>query len=108
MSTKKTKEQQLGDRYLPDYPIVYDDYVCDDSMFVDTVRPHNSYLAAIGGDYDGDTVSLRAVFSIEANLEADKLVWSKKNLLDQQGKGLRPLGKEAVIAAFCLTRDPIK
>ena len=53
MSTKKTKQQQLGDRYLPDYPIVYDDYVCDDSMFIDTVRPHNSYLDAIGGDYDG-------------------------------------------------------
>lgn len=55
-----------------------------------------------------DTVSLRAVFSVEANIEADRLIWSKKNLLNQQGKGLRPLGKEAVISAFCLTRDPIK
>lgn len=53
LSTKKTKEQHLQDRYLPDYPIVYEDYVCDESMFVDSVRPHNSVLDALGGDYDG-------------------------------------------------------
>lgn len=53
LSTKKTKPQQLQDRYLPDYPVVYDDYVCEESMFVDSTRPHNSVLDAIGGDYDG-------------------------------------------------------
>ena len=44
LSTKKTKPQKLKDRYLPDYPVVYEDYVCEESMFVDSTRPHNSVL----------------------------------------------------------------
>lgn len=107
VSTKETKEQKLHDRYLPDYPIIYDDYICDESSFIDSVRPHNSYLDSFGGDYDGDTVSLRAVFSVEANLEADKLIFDKKNLLNQSGTASRPIGKDAKLALYSLTRDPI-
>ena len=57
LSTKKTKTQKLANRYLPDYPVIYNDYICEESMFIDSVRPHNSTLDALGGDYDGDTVS---------------------------------------------------
>ena len=53
MTTKKTKKQKIANRYLPDYPIIYDDYMCDESIFIDSIRMHNSYLDAIGGDYDG-------------------------------------------------------
>lgn len=107
LSTKETKEQKLEDRYLPDYPVVYTDYVCEESMFVDSVRPHNATLESLGADYDGDTVSLRAVFSVEANLEADKLIFDKKNLLNQSGTASRPIGKDAKLALYSLTRDPI-
>lgn len=50
MSTKETKEQKLKDRYLPDYPVIYEDYVCEESMFIDSVRPHNSNLDSLGAD----------------------------------------------------------
>lgn len=54
-----------------------------------------------------DTVSLRAVYSVEANIEADKLIFDKKNLLNQSGGASRVIGKEAKLAAYALTRDPI-
>lgn len=53
-----------------------------------------------------DTVSIRAVFTKEANQEADKLIYSKKNLLNTEGGALRPLGKEGVLASYVLTMDP--
>lgn len=106
LTTMKTKPQILGNKYLPDYPYIDDNYVVDEGNFVDSVRMHNSYLDAIGGDYDGDTVSIRAVYTKEANLEAEKLIYSKKNLLNTSGEALRTIGKEAVLAAYGLTKNP--
>lgn len=104
LSTKETKPQTLEDRYLPDYPIIYPDYPADEELFIDTVVPYNGYLKALGGDYDGDTVSLRGVFTMEANAEAEKLIWEKKNILDQMGRNSRKIGNEAVQAIYSLTR----
>jgi hypothetical protein len=52
----------------------------------------------------GDTVSLRGVYTMEANIEADRLIWEKKNLLDQMGRNSRKLGNEAIQAIYSLTR----
>jgi len=105
LSTKETKPQQLKDRYLPDYPIIIPDYPASEELFIDSVVPNNSYLAALGGDYDGDTVSIRAVFSTEANKEAEELIYQKKNILDQMGRNSRKLGNEAIQAMYTLTRE---
>jgi DNA-directed RNA polymerase beta' subunit len=104
LSTRETQPIQLEDLYLPDYPIVYPDYPADEELFIDTVVPYNGYLKALGGDYDGDTVSLRGVFTMEANQEAEKLIWEKKNILDQMGRNSRKIGNEAVQAIYSLTR----
>lgn len=104
LSTRETKPQKLEDRYLPDYPIVYPDYPAEEELFIDTVVPYNGYLKALGGDYDGDTVSLRGVFTMEANEEAERLIWEKKNILDQMGRNSRKIGNEAVQAIYSLTR----
>lgn len=53
LTTMKTKPQVIGNKYLPDYPLVDEHYVVESGEFVDSVRMHNSYLFAIGGDYDG-------------------------------------------------------
>ena len=57
---------------------------------------------------NSDTVSIRAVFTVEANKEAHRIIYDKKNLLNQSGSALRTLGKEAILATYCLTRDPIE
>lgn len=47
------------------------------------------------------------VYTKEANIEADKLIHAKTNLLDQSGNNSRKIGNEAILALSTLTRiDP--
>jgi len=104
LSTRETKAVQLKDLYLPDYPIIYPDYPANEELFIDTVVPYNGYLNSLGADFDGDTISLRGLYTVEANQEAEELIWEKKNILDQTGRNARKLGNEAVQAIYSLTR----
>lgn len=104
LSTIETKEQVLQDRYLPDYPVIYEDYPCTEEMFNDTVTPHNTYLKALGADFDGDTVSVRGIFSKEANIEAEEIIKSVKYILDQEGKCIREVGNECIQSIYSLTK----
>ena len=72
--------------------------------FVDTMVISNLYLEGIGGDYDGDTVIARGVYTLEANEEIEEHMYSKKNMLDLQGKNIRVSSKDAIQSLFCLTR----
>lgn len=44
--------------------------ILQDAKFVDSLIPHPSRLAGLGGDFDGDTTSANALLSDEAILEA--------------------------------------
>ena len=50
-------------------------------------------------------VSIRAVFTQEANREAEEIIYSKKYLLDGSGKAVRTIGQEAVQTLYALTKD---
>lgn len=68
----------------------------------------NSVLKAIGGDYDGDTVFLRGLFSLQANEEAEKLIMSKSNVLGADGtaiRGITKIGKDCTVSLYELTKD---
>jgi len=52
-----------------------------------------------------DTVSLRSVYSQEANIECEKLINSSKYLLDVTGKTTRVLRNEGIQTLYTLTRD---
>lgn len=103
LSTKNTVKMQLPDRYLENYPVVYPDYPVHEETFIDSVRPSLLVLGAIGGDFDGDTVSLRGLFTKEANQEADRLINSKTMIIGQAGKNVRGVGNEAVLSLYTLT-----
>lgn len=51
-----------------------------------------------------DTISLRAVFTVEANLEAERLINSKPMILNQTGESSRLLSNESVQALYTLTK----
>ena len=89
---------ELGDKVLKHYPIVFADYPTDESSFIDSTRINNSYTASLGADYDGDTVSIRAVFTQEANAEADRLIKAKTMVLNQSGKNTRKIGNDGALA----------
>ncbi len=94
------------------YPIIYKEdgenkFPKSHYEFVDVAVPGNVYMAAVGGDYDGDMMYFKGVFSKEANDEAERLIKDKKNLLGADGKltrGISMIGKDSAIALYTLTK----
>lgn len=64
-------------RMYPQYPILGNPYQ-------DTITPHSSRLAGLGGDFDGDTVSFNIVLADDSNEEAAAYLNSPKALVDTQ------------------------
>ena len=52
-----------------------------------------------------DQVTLRGVFTQEANIEAKKLIRSPSNILTIRGDNNRTISNEAVQALYGLTKD---
>lgn len=73
-------------------------------MFVDTCRFASTYLAGIGGDYDGDTVTSKGVYTREANDELEAYNNSKANFITFGCNPLREPTADSYQAIFSLTR----
>jgi hypothetical protein len=73
------------------------------NVFVDTCRMSNLLLVAIGGDYDGDQISVKGVFTKEANEECIKYIHSKAHYIGMDSKNVRASEKEAVQSIYTLT-----
>lgn len=88
------------DENYPLIPIDGSNYNKNDTTFYDVMLCGNAYLDSLGGDYDGDMLYMRALFSQEANDEAERLIYSKTNMLTADGsvsRGLSKIGKECVM-----------
>lgn len=107
MSTNNTCVMKYNDEIYKFYPDIDLTKSKDDvsRYFIDVLQMQNGYLSAIGGDYDGDTVSTRIVFSQEANIEAERILTSKINLLDITGRIKRTTEKEAILSLYEITKD---
>ena len=64
----------------------------------------NLFLPGIGGDYDGDTVTVRGVYTVEANEELENHMHSKANFIDIGGNNIRYSTKDAIQTLYNLTR----
>jgi DNA-directed RNA polymerase beta' subunit len=76
--------------------------------FLNVFMPGNVYLKALGGDYDGDMLYMRGLFTKEANAEAEKLIYAKSNILTANGstsRGISKIGKDAIMALYELTKE---
>lgn len=120
MSTSKTRSvylklfpQSEEVTYYSDYPYVKFDEDPNpgkgpDYNFINVLIPGNIYIKAMGGDYDGDMLYMRGLFTKEANQEAAKLIKGKGNFLGASGeptRGIGAIGKEASMALFELTKE---
>jgi len=107
MSNEKNAEMLEDDNY----PLIpFNKAPGVDNKFYDVMLCGNAYLDTLGGDYDGDMLYMRAVFTQEANREADKIIYSKINMLNSQGepaRGLSKIGKECVVSLYELTKDAV-
>lgn len=76
--------------------------------FINTSIIGNAVLKSLGGDYDGDMVFIRGLFSLQANEEAEKIIKAKSNILGASGAPIRSLadiGKDLTVSLYELTKD---
>lgn len=106
LSTVKTTPVMINGTMYPFYPHI--DLSLSSSeittQFIDTIELSNLYLKAIGGDYDGDMVSVKMVYSIEANREAEEIVNSLKHFVSIQGDIVRVIDNEAYLTFYNMTK----
>lgn len=106
LSTHKTMPMYVGNKVYANYPIVDLEKNSQEvsTLFVDTLTMSNLYLTGLGGDYDGDQVTVKAIFSQEGNLEAEKIMNNPSNILNIYGQNMRATTNEGVQTLYMLTK----
>lgn len=99
-TTVKTQPVIIGETIYQFFPICTGD---PSNTFVDTLQFSNTMLAANGGDYDGDQVTIKPVFTREANRDAERMLNSNAYVLSIDGQLMRPVTKDFVQTAYTLT-----
>lgn len=106
LSTQQTCRLSINGEDYSYYPVI--DPTADAntvaSSFIDVLQMQNTYLHTLGADYDGDQISVRGVFSQEANAECERILKSKTNVLSIKGRNVRHTEKEAVQTLFMMTK----
>lgn len=74
-------------------------------QFINVLWMGNEFLQQLGADYDGDTVSVRTVFSQEANNECHRLMNEPTQFLNANGTNVRTTTKEALNTLYIVTKN---
>lgn len=92
--------------YYKYYPKIREEEIGKNTgnKFVDTCKLSNLYLPGLGGDYDGDTVTVRGVYTNEANEELMKFKDSKMNFIDLGSSNIRSSSGDVIQAIYCFTK----
>lgn len=86
------------------YPLLkYESEEEIEHMFVDTLKMFSIYPASLGGDFDGDQVSVQGIFSDEANAEALKQMNNVSHFVGLDGSVMRTLPLGVRHGLHCLT-----
>ena len=110
LSTCKTMQMQVGEKIYKWYPVV--DLEASEqevsTSFIDSVQFSNSFLKGICGDYDGDQVTVKVVWSMEANKECHEVMNQRAYFLNNSGDMIRVIGNEGAHTLYVLTKDSTK
>lgn len=74
-------------------------------QFVDTTKFSNSFLKGMNGDYDGDQVTVKSLYTLEANEEAESMMKRKSFVITTAGKNIRETDNECIQGLYVLTKD---
>ena len=100
------KSRYVFNRFYPHFPVIPRDTKNQENLnylFVDSLRVFPSYLKALGGDFDGDQVSIQGVFTEEANNAARKYITSNMNIMNASGGTMREFSEVCQIGNYMLT-----
>lgn len=107
LSTLETTPMVVDGKVYPFYPVI-DPTLSQDQVatkFIDTCEMANVFLDAIGGDYDGDQISVKMVYSIEANREAEEITHDLKHYVSIQGDIIRLMKNEVNLCYYAMTKS---
>lgn len=104
-TTLETEPMYFENTFYPKYPKIREDMIGKDTsnMFIDTLRFSNLHLKRIVGDYDGDQVSSKGVFTDEANEEISEFMDSKAYYIGLNGKCTFKTTNESIQSMYELT-----
>ena len=96
----------LNNVFYKNYPMIRQEDIGSNTSnkFVDTLNICNAFLKAIGGDYDGDMVTVKGVYSEESNKELQKYMDSKSFYISLGGQNVRTLEAEGRQSLYSLTK----
>ncbi len=103
---EQTEPIYIGTQYYPWYPKIRESDIGTNTadMFSDTLKFTNINLKSIVGDYDGDQVGVKGVWTVEANEECEKIINSKAYYLDLNGINIKVSTNEAIQSIYSLTK----
>ena len=104
-STIETEEAVFDDVVYTHYPKIRKEDIGKDtsSSFIDTMNICNGYLGIIDGDYDGDMVTIKGVYTDEANAELKKQLASNIHFINLGGNPVISTSKESIQAIYAMT-----
>ena len=104
-STKRTEGMVVNGKFYRWYPYIREDLIDTNTtnLFMDTLSLSNVYLKSIDGDYDGDQISIKSIYSVEANKELEEQLNSKRRYISVSGKNIMVTTNEGVDAMYALT-----
>lgn len=108
ITTTKQQPMIVNDKFYKWYPIIDASMIGKNTspLFVDTISMSNPTIGCAGGDFDGDTVTCKPVYSIEANKELEKFMHSKGCYHSLDGSAAKGVSKEGIICLYTLTNCP--
>ena len=106
LTTADTVKMQVNGKEYPFYPKIDMKLPKEQipTQFIEVVTMQNTYLQAMNGDYDGDQITVKGVFSEEANLEAEKIMRSPSNLMSINGSPNRTTTIEAIQTCYSISK----
>lgn len=107
LSTQTWCQMEYSGKVYKFYPVIDPKLPKKDvaSQFINVLWMQNTKIGTLGADYDGDTVSVRTVFSQEANADCARLAAEPTNFLNTSGTNVRTTTKEALNTLYIMTKN---
>lgn len=105
-STRETISIYINHNYYRYYPKITDAEIGTDTdaKFVDTLKMSNTFCPGMVADYDGDTVSIKIPYTIEANQELMNLRNSKTYFLNLDGVNIKKSENDCIQSLYMITK----
>ena len=73
-------------------------------QFINVLHMQNTLLGSLNADYDGDTVSVRTVFTQEGNNDCRRMMEEPTQFLNANGTNVRTTTNEAINTLYVFTK----